>query len=309
LTYTSSYLDRSPTFDALLGFIQRVDIRQASQYVGYYWRPNKGPVVAYGPSLTTSMDWNHKGRLQDWSGTVDFALFFRRASELKIARAEYYELFQLQHLRQHSTSVSFYSNPARWFGISGSYQQGAVANYFPPSSVLPFVAKGREAAFGFTLRPSSRLRFDESYLYTGLAAYRELTSALARAPAILNNHISRTKVNYELTRALSLRAILDYNAVLPNPSLIARQRTKRIAPDVLVTYLLNPGTAVYIGYHDQYDNLHFELGPPRILVPGAFPGLLTGRQFFVKLTYLRVSVLVVWSPTRAACLAGLGLRM
>jgi hypothetical protein len=284
-TYTSHYLDRSPSFDALLGFIQRVDIRQASQSVGYYWRPSKGPVVAYGPSVTTAIDWNHKGQLQDWSGTLDFMLYFRGASELKIARGEYYELFHVQHLRQHSTSASFYTSPRRWFGVSGSYQEGAEANYFPPAGVLPFVAKARNASFGFTLRPSPRLRYDESYLYTGLAARPELTSTLAQAPAILNNHISRTKLDYQLTRALSLRAILDYNAALPNPSLVARERTKRIAPDVLLTFLLNPGTAFYIGYHDQYDNLELQPGPPRVLMPSPSPGLLTGRQFFVKFTY------------------------
>src|SRR5262249_2265510 len=196
-----------------------------------YWRPSKGPVVAYGPSVTTSIDWNHRGQLHDWSGTADFSVYFRRASELKVARAEYYELFQLQHLRQHSTSASFYSSPAPWVGISASYQQGAEANYYPPAGVAPFVANGRDASCGFTLRPSSRLRFDESYLYTGLAARPESTYTMPHAPAILNNHISRAKINYQLTRALSLRAILDYNAVLPNPSLVAQQRTKRIAPD------------------------------------------------------------------------------
>jgi hypothetical protein len=285
LTYTLSYLDRSPAFNALLGFIQRVDIRQASQYVGYYWRPSVGPVVAYGPSVTTSIDWSHKGQLQDWSGTADFAVYFRRASELKLTRAEYYELFRLQHLRQHSTSASFYSSPAPWFGISGSYQQGAEANYYPSASVVPFLANGRGASWGLTLRPSSRLRFDESYLYTGLATRPESTYAVSHALAILNNHVSRTKINYQLTRGLSLRAILDYNAVLPNPSLVAQQRTKRITPDLLLTYLLHPGTAFYIGYNASYENRELQPGPSPILTPSAFPGLLTGRQFFVKLTY------------------------
>src|SRR5262249_41909457 len=106
VTYTAAYLDRNPTFDAQLGFIQRVDIRQAGQNVGYYWRPSNSSVIAYGPSVTTSADWNHKGRLQDWSGTVDFSVYFKRASEVKVTHAEYYELFQGQHLRQHGTGAS-----------------------------------------------------------------------------------------------------------------------------------------------------------------------------------------------------------
>jgi hypothetical protein len=286
VTYSATYLDRSPGFSAPLGFIPRVDIRQINQNAGYYWRPNTGFVVGYGPSVTASVDWNHRGELQDWAGSADFSVFFKRASELKVARSEFYELFQLQHLRQHITSASFYTSPLKWFGVSGSYEQGAQANYFPPEGVAPFVANGRTISFGFVVRPSPRLRIDESYLYTGLAARPETPVTVSHNPSILNNHITRTRIHYQFSRALSLRAILDYNAVLPNSSLIAQERTKRLAPDILLTYLLHPGTALYIGYHSQYDNLELQPGSPPVLAPAAFPGLRTASQFFVKLSYV-----------------------
>ncbi|MBI3667750.1 MAG: hypothetical protein HY236_16225 [Acidobacteria bacterium] len=54
-------------------------------------------------------------------------------------------------------------------------------------------------------------------------------------------------MNYQFTRALSLRAIVDYNGLLPNPSLVRYERAKGLTGDVLLTYLLNPGTALYIG--------------------------------------------------------------
>jgi hypothetical protein len=57
----------------------------------------------------------------------------------------------------------------------------------------------------------------------------------------------RSKINYQFTRELSLRAILDYDAVLPNESLIAADRAKRFNADFLVTYLVHPGTALYAG--------------------------------------------------------------
>jgi hypothetical protein len=93
-------------------------------------------------------------------------------------------------------------------------------------------------------------------------------------------------VNYQFTRALSLRAILDYNGDLPNPSLIAQQRTKRITGDVLLTYLLNPGTAFYIGYNDQFANVDIQAGSPPKLIQTGFPAMSIGRQFFVKISYL-----------------------
>jgi predicted porin len=106
-----------------------------------------------------------------------------------------------------------------------------------------------------------------------------------RAPTVFNNHITRTKLNYQFTRELSLRLIMDYNAVLPNALLAAQQRTKRVTGDVLLTYLLSPGTAFYMGYTDQYANLALQPGSPG-LIPTNSPTTSTGRQFFVKVSYL-----------------------
>src|SRR5204862_4018648 len=95
-------------------------------------------------------------------------------------------------------------------------------------------------------RPSSRLLLEETYLYSRLSQ---------PAASIFDNHIVRSKVNYQFTRALSLRGILDYNAILANASQVQLERRKHLTADMLVTYLLHPGTAVYIGYTDGYDNL------------------------------------------------------
>ena len=103
--------------------------------------------------------------------------------------------------------------------------------------------------------------------------------------AIFNNHILRSKVNYQFSRELSLRAIFDYNGVLPNVTLVSLDKSKRLGADLLLTYLLHPGTALYIGYTDVHENLAFDpmLSPP--LLRTAFPGTTTGRQVFIKLSY------------------------
>ena len=73
---------------------------------------------------------------------------------------------------------------------------------------------------------------------------------------IFDNHIVRSRANYQFTRELSLRAILDYNAVLSDPSLVSSgSRTKHLAADMLLTYSFIPGTALYVGYTDGYDNV------------------------------------------------------
>jgi len=281
----SSYLDRNPTFSVPLGFIQRVNIRQASQYTGYHWRPSKGVVLSYGPSATLSADSNHSGRLQDWSGSVDFTLSMKGPIQLKASRAEYYEFVELEPLRQHSTLVSLEAAPNRWFDLSLSYNQGTGANYAPPAGLSPFVASGRDASLGLTLRPSSRLRLDQTYLFAALVAQAGSPQGMGRTPMIYTSHVARSKVNYQFTRPLSLRAIVDYNRLLSNPSLFAEPSTKGIGTDLLLTYLVNPGTALYVGYATSHDNIDVPLGAP----PSPIPGVVTvasGRRLIVKVSYL-----------------------
>jgi hypothetical protein len=103
----------------------------------------------------------------------------------------------------------------------------------------------------------------------------------------VTNHIVRSGWNYQFTRELSARVILQYNSVLSNPLLSSLSPTKNFNADFLITYLVHPGTAIYVGYNSNLQNLD------RRLVPTG-TGLLTtrddfmndSRQFFVKVSYL-----------------------
>ncbi|PYT51340.1 MAG: hypothetical protein DMG43_13805, partial [Acidobacteria bacterium] len=62
--------------------------------------------------------------------------------------------------------------------------------------------------------------------------------------------------------------------------------TKRLTTDVLFTYLLHPGTAVYVGYNNGYSDLTLRPGPPPSVTAQGAPNNSTSRLFFVKLSYL-----------------------
>ena len=96
----------------------------------------------------------------------------------------------------------------------------------------------------------------------------------------------RSKLNYQFNRELSLRLILDYNATLPNATLSSLDKSKTVAADVLLTWLLHPGTAFYLGYTDRLENAGILAGPPPTLVRLNFPSTTTDRAVFVKLSYL-----------------------
>ncbi|MBZ5683296.1 MAG: hypothetical protein LAO24_24690 [Acidobacteriia bacterium] len=105
---------------------------------------------------------------------------------------------------------------------------------------------------------------------------------------MFNNHIIRSKWNYQFTRALSLRVIGQYNTVIANRALSSLDPAKNLNADVLLTYFVHPGTAVYVGYNNNVQNLLSPLqqdGSGNLVrTPGNF--INDGRQIFVKISYL-----------------------
>jgi hypothetical protein len=100
------------------------------------------------------------------------------------------------------------------------------------------------------------------------------------------NHLLRSRLNYQYNRQLSLRVIVDYNALLNNPALFDSSRQKRVTGDVLLTWLLNPGTAVYLGYTDTLENEALLAGTPNTVLRTNLPSTTTQRQLFAKISYL-----------------------
>jgi hypothetical protein len=174
-----------------------------------------------------------------------------------------------------------------WFTINAFAEWGTGINYYPAEGLAPFLANRQSLESGVTFRPTSQLRLDATYLFTRLSTREDggLPPGTSGGD-IFNNHIARARANYQFTRELSARVIVDYEAVLPNESLVSLEREKRLGFDLLFTYLVNPWTAIYVGYTDHYEN--WLVGGPadRPVVRGGAPTTPVGRQVFVKASYL-----------------------
>jgi hypothetical protein len=270
--YSLFYSDRSPSFRTALGFVPRTDIRQIEQYGEYRWRPRGGPVVAYGPNTYIRLNWDRQGRLQEWIVRLPFEVHLKGRTQIFIRRVQSYELFNGVDLRTHVQTVNVTTEWIKWLSINEGFEWGATPNYFPAAGSAPHVAHSTSGSLGLTFRPTPRVRYEQTYLFSRLAT-------------IFRNHITRSTVNYQFTRELSLRAIADYNAVMPNPVLVRLTNDKRIGVEALLTYQVGPGTAVYVGYSTGFQNV-----APSATTSGieriATPSTEIGRQFFLKLSYL-----------------------
>ena len=136
LDYSASYLDLSPSFETQLGFVKRVGIRELGQQLQIVRRPN-GPIVRFGPTFTTSFDWDRNGRLLDRSLEASFEVKLRRETKFAVAREQAFELFADLPFDTHRTGVTLESKWLKWLAGSAKIGLGTAVNHKPPAGDAP----------------------------------------------------------------------------------------------------------------------------------------------------------------------------
>lgn len=282
----TSYTDHSPGFRSQVGFVRRVDIREGTHFMQRLWRPTDRRLLNFGPSLAVTAIWDHAGRRQEYGVDPGFQMEFKGNTTFRVSARQGDEFFEGRTFRTRKIDARFETSWLKWLNVGTFVQQGTQINYFPGPALDPFLGRGTTLVGWATVTPTSRLSVGQTYIQSRLDTRDERPPGVPASSRIFANHILRTKVNYQFTRELSLRAIIDYNAVLPDSALVNLERDKRLVTDFLGTYLVNPWTALYVGYTDRYENV--ELDP-------LFSGNIrrtrsvaasTGRQFFIKTSYL-----------------------
>jgi hypothetical protein len=332
LTYDALYNDISPGFVSIPGFINRVDIRELQQEVDYRFRPKHGWIVNWGPTVNTRHDFDHTGLRLDTDYSATFAIqgrgqtviYFRPYRETRERlRPQDFCFYGYgscpinplpppnsplpnQDYHEHASGASFQTGYFKKATIQASYYWGNSINFVAlPASInsspynQPFVAREDTAQASLTLRPFQPLKIENTYLFDRLrAGDSAFLAAQAQFPGagrgIFNDHILRSKWNWQFTPQLSVRVILQYNALLAGTPGVGSPYTylptsREFNADFLITYLLHPGTAIYVGYNSDLQNLN--VVPMTPTSPGYVTNTARGyindsRQFFVKVSYL-----------------------
>jgi len=285
------YTGRSDGFRTLAGFDPQPDIHNLLQYLGYTFWPKKNKYVQnWSPQLYTYLIRDHEGNTINWGVQPQFFVQFHRQTRLIYVYAQEAETLRprdfsvltsnIDFLR-HTHLVQFRTAPKSLFSFFVDYRWGERVNYAPAAGTPPYQARRNGTDVEITLHPLNRLQVDNIYLWF------RLSGVGTRSPAF-NNHILRSKWNYQFTRQLAARVILQYNAILANPRFTSLATTKSVNADFLISYLLHPGTAVYVGYNSNLQNLDpsLGLGPDGALLRTRSRFMNDSRQFFVKISYL-----------------------
>jgi hypothetical protein len=255
--YSFSFSDRSPGFRADLGFLPRRNVRDFAQTIGYRWRPEGKRLVSWGPQVSNEATYDHSGTVLNWEQTLLLQAEFKGQTNVTYVWVPEYELFGPQDIpwltrtigfHRQNSAVIFSSQAFRQAMFSGEVVWGERVNQDPVVNQDPYKVTRRSGNLTMTLNPSHRLQVDNSYLFFRL-------TEKGGGASVFNNHILRSKWNLQLTRELSVRMILQYDALLANQAHTSLETAKRFNGDLLVTYLLHPGTALYVGYNSNLQNV------------------------------------------------------
>jgi hypothetical protein len=327
-SYDGTYNDITPGVVSIPGFINRVDIRETTQAVDYRFRPKTGWIVDWGPSLNLRYDFDHTGlRLDTYynpyfsiQGRGQTVIFVRPYEEFheRLRPQDFcfygYALYcppttlGNQDYHEHTSGASFQTGYLKKVTLSAGYYWGQGVNFeaLPPAPLAiptpynhPYLVREDTAQAGLTFRPVKPLKIENSYLFERLRTNNdtylfERTQTPGVGRGIFNDHILRSKWNWQFTPKLSVRLILQYNALLAGTPGVGSPYTylptqKEFNTDFLITYLVHPGTAIYVGYNSDLQNL--DVIPQTPTSPGYVTNTARGyindsRQFFVKVSYL-----------------------
>ena len=292
MDYEGIYSDISPGFTTEVGFVNRADIRDIKNTWDYRFRPKNGPLLSWGPSIYTDNVWAHDGTRLDTFYGPGFYLAFKGQSFLQIdpyvefrerlRPSDFPALTQNQDYHEHNSSITFGSSYLPKVTVQGYYQWGDGVNFVPPLNQPPVLGSEDSANLVVSFLPAHRLKIDNTYLYERL---RDRTTGAS----VFDNHIIRSKWNWQVNQQLSFRLILQYTATLANQALTSLPTSKQFNTDFLITYLVHPGTAIYLGYNSDLQNYDPSLAvdPVTLNIQRTRNGYINdSRQFFVKVSYL-----------------------
>jgi hypothetical protein len=290
LEYNVRYDDTTSGFVTLTGFFQRPDVRHESHFVSYTFRPEGKILVSYGPQLFHSTEWDHQGTELDHYYEPGFFINLKANTNLAawhgysqqtLRPADFSSLTQNREFANDYTGINFSNTYFKLMTFNGNVNWQRQVNFSPVGSQAPFPANELSGNLNATLHPWNPLTIDNSYIL------ERLTTRTQPMEGIVNAHVIRSKWNYQYNPRLSFRAIVQYNGLVRNPLNSSLDMVKNFNADFLVTYLVHPGTAFYVGYNSNLENLDpFAVSNHTGLVRTSRSYINDGRTVFAKISYL-----------------------
>jgi hypothetical protein len=248
------YWGYSPTFRAENGAVTSNDYRQANGWTGYQIRPG-GFFDRIEPNISFGKQWNWQGTPKDEWINPEIYTQFKGQTESFVAYRHSKERFRDIEFSGIDRFV-FYANSRFSNPVSiGTYWE--VGDFIARrENPAPILGSGYYFEVWSTLKPLTQLVLDPSIIYQTLDRPDQSN--------VFQGYILRVRGQYQFTRELFVRLIVDYDNF-----------GDQLSVEPLISYKLNPFTVGYVGSthamwrYDQDSSMEEQ-----------------ERQYFAKIQYL-----------------------
>lgn len=261
------FWEYSPGFRTENGFTVQNDWRQANWWNGVNFDPNHDWVKGWSPRFGFGRKWFYDGTLlQEWirpHGQLELKyqtdLFFEHQRSNERWNGKVYEGI-------HATTVDwdtrFNERVAGGGGVSFGRE---IWRSFGDDATL---GKSLNVSLNANLKPTSRFVVSPSYSYARLRRHDD-------GSTLYDGYILRTRLNYQFSRELSCRCVVEYNEFGDGLSL-----------EPLATYRWNAFTVFYVGYSGAYQKYGPGTPYPEAVDAEGAEWRRQAAQVFAKFQYL-----------------------
>jgi hypothetical protein len=295
----ANYNDVSTGYITDLGFQQSSNVRSAHEHTTNQFIPKSKIIQSYGWETNVNIAFDHQNdRVYRYLTADPFMLLARNTviapiggqNSDTVGPPSFSTLTHYTNFTENFAGFVIRSAPYNMLNFNFQAIKSGIVNYNPPANQNPFLMNQETIQFLFSFQPLRNLTTDNIYLL-------DRDHAAHGGDLVYENQVYRTKINYQFTRALFARVIVEYDSTLANPALTSLLRTNEVQTGALITWLPHPGTAIYLGCNNDIQNLSRSLcnrlpqpgNPcdPNNTTPPRSPDYLNdGKQIFIKASYL-----------------------
>ncbi|MCP4567475.1 MAG: carbohydrate binding family 9 domain-containing protein [FCB group bacterium] len=254
-----SYREKNPRFRPDLGFDPVNSRRELNFQSDYTFYINSAVVDNIEPSLILGRVWDFgRARRDEWAMMELDAQLMAQTSisaSYMVSWERFQEIIFPAINRVRIRINSRFSNP---LGAGIHFMNG---HTIARNQDTPVMGNETSISVWGYIKPTNRMRIEPSYDYN-------VSYGLESDERLFEGYIGRCRINYQLTREMSLRLVVQYDDF-----------DEKWDFDPLLSYRLNPFSVFYIGTTYDYNDWEAGAGGPK-------KWTMTSRQFFMKLQYL-----------------------
>jgi hypothetical protein len=241
------WMSLHPKFEASSGFVNRTDYKTFGAFTNVRFYPEKRYLNQVQIGFNGGRRYEYFGHtmVDEWV-RANLHLRFNEFSMMNVSFENELERYEGIDFKLNSVSINAETNLIKWLPFGFHIGMGDNIFYDPDD---PFQGWGNSYVLYMTAKPNKRLQ-------VSVRLQKQIFWEERGGEIVYDFNVLRTRTTYQLSKTLSLRAIVDYN-----------HYDEEIYGSFLVSWILRPGTVFFLGVDNnllkdqfgKFDQTHYSV--------------------------------------------------